>query len=378
MAISFYGFAERFAVNPTFRVTVLLILVTILVNGWTDAPNAITTVVASGGMKLKAAVRMAAVCNFAGMLIMTTFHAKVLSTIYHLVDFGGNPANGVIALCAAMTAIILWAVSAWWFGIPTSESHALIAGISGAALAIHQNLSAVNGKEWGKVLCGLVFSVACGFLFGWIGGKGITHMRRIRERKRSQRGICRATKKKQQERIAEAVEKKRRKYMIWAQAGGAGAVAFMHGAQDGQKFIGVLILGSCLAEGKMADAVAIGEMAIPFWMLILCSTVMAMGTAVGGERIIATVGKEMVNLKGVQGIVADVAGAGCLLLASLLGIPVSTTHVKTTVVMGVGMAEDREQVNTNIVKELLLTWVITFPCCGAVGYLAARIFLLAK
>lgn len=350
MTISFWEFIEQLAENPALRVTVLLILGTILVNGWTDAPNAIASVVASGGMKLKDAVRMAAVCNLAGMFIMTAFNAKVAFTIYHLVDFGGNPANSLAVLCAALTAIILWAASAWCFGIPTSESHALIAGISGAGIAMRQDLSGINGQEWLKVLYGLIFSIGCGFLFGWLGGKAIS----------SKRWKCRD---------------KFPKRMTQAQKVGAGAMAFMHGAQDGQKFIGVFLLGIFLAEGRNAAGNVTGGLQVPFWMLILCSVVMAAGTAIGGERIIKTIGNEMVNLKKAQGAAADAAGACCLLLASLMGIPVSTTHVKTTAIMGVGMAEDTKTVNKNLAKEIFFAWMITFPCCGGIGYLAARLFL---
>lgn len=347
MTISLEEFIVRFAADPTLRITVILILGVILVNGWTDAPNAIASLVATGGMELKEAVRMAAVFNFAGLFVMTAFNAKVAFTIYQMVDFGDNPGNALTALCASLTAIIVWAAAAWCFGIPTSESHALIAGLSGAAIAIHNGLKGINGQEWIKILYGLVFSGVLGLGLGWLGGKAVKYL--MPEDKYGNSS-----------------------FIVSAQTLGAASMAFMHGAQDGQKFMGVFLLGIFLAEGKGTA----GSFKVPFWMMLLCSIVMAAGTAIGGERIIRTIGKDMVSLKKIQGIAADGAGAVCLLISSLTGIPVSTTHVKTTAIMGVGMADDISSVNMGIVKEMILAWIITFPCCGIIGYLVSKLFIL--
>ena len=110
-------------------------------------------------------------------------------------------------------------------------------------------------------------------------------------------------------------------------------------------------------------------------MMILCSLVMALGTSIGGMRIIKAVGMDMVKLEKYQGFAADLAGAGCLLLSSLTGVPVSTTHTKTTAIMGVGAAKRLSSVNWGVVKEMLLTWVLTFPGCGLIGYLMAKLFI---
>ncbi len=150
------------------------------------------------------------------------------------------------------------------------------------------------------------------------------------------------------------------------------AMAFMHGAQDGQKFMGVFLLGIFLSMRKIPG----GNFQIPLWMTLLCSAGMAAGTAIGGERIIKKVGIDMVRLHKAQGAAADAAAAACLLLSSLTGIPVSTTHVKTTAIMGVGIASDGEAVNRGIMKEMILAWIITFPCCGGIGYCVAKIFTL--
>lgn len=355
MTISLTEFLYAFTKNPPLQITTLLTLGVILVNGWTDAPNAIASLVASGGMELKRAVRMAAFFNFAGLAFMTAWNAKVAFTICHIADFGNSPQKALTALCAALTAIVLWSAAAWSFGIPTSESHALIAGLTGAALFIHKGLAGINGREWIKVLYGLIFSTGLGFGLGWLGGKCI-----LWEAKRNFK-TCFGERRK-----------KCRRWMMRMQVLGAAAMAFMHGSQDGQKFIGVFLMGIFLAKGKMpAD-----DFCIPLWMTALCSIIMAAGTAIGGGRIIKTVGADMVKLNRPQGIASDAAAAVCILFSSLTGIPVSTTHVKTTAIMGVGFSSDVREVNMGIVKEMILTWVITFPCCGAIGYAMAGIFSL--
>ena len=146
--IDFANFLSQIAQNPTLLITVLLTMAVILVNGWTDAPNAIATAISTRAMEPRPAILMAAVFNFLGILVMTAVNKTVAETIFNMVDFGDNSHEALVALCAAMVAIVLWAVAAWIFGIPTSESHALIAGLTGAAIAIHGGLAGVNGSEW--------------------------------------------------------------------------------------------------------------------------------------------------------------------------------------------------------------------------------------
>lgn len=354
MTIPLYDFIIAFLQTPALQITTILLIGTIIVNGATDAPNAIASLVASGGMELKPAVRMAAVFNFAGLALMSVWNANVAYTICHMVDFGNSPGKALTALCAALTSIILWSAAAWCFGIPTSESHALIAGLTGAAIAIHNGLSGINGMEWIKVLYGLAASGVLGFSLGWLGGKCCIWQRKD--------GI-----KQEKDWVQQRKGRLRR-----AQIAGAAAMAFMHGAQDGQKFMGVFLLGIFLSMGKIPG----GNFQIPLWMTLLCSAGMAAGTAIGGERIIKKVGIDMVRLHKAQGAAADAAAAACLLLSSLTGIPVSTTHVKTTAIMGVGIASDGETVNRGIMKEMILAWIITFPCCGGIGYCVAKIFTL--
>ena len=347
MTPTFLEFLSETVSNPVLLVTVLLTLGVIFVNGWTDAPNAIATCVSTRAMGPRAAILMASVFNFLGVLVMTLINATVAETIYNMVDFGGDSHEALVALCAALFAIVVWAVAAWYFGIPTSESHALIAGISGAAIALHGGFSGINGGEWVKVLYGLALSTVLGFLFGWLATKITTFTCRGFDRRKTTR------------------------FFRCAQIGGGAAMAFMHGAQDGQKFMGVFLLGMFLTRGQ-AD---VTEFTIPLWLMILCSLVMAVGTSIGGYRIIKAVGMDMVKLETYQGFSADLAAAGCLLLSSLTGIPVSTTHTKTTAIMGVGAAKRLSSVNWGVVKEMVLTWVLTFPGCGLIGMLMAWLFL---
>lgn len=347
MTISFFEFLGQLFNNIPLLITVILTLGVILVNGWTDAPNAIATCVSTRAIGPKAAILMATLFNFLGVFVMTMINANVAQTIYNMVDFRGDPHYALIALCAALFAIVVWATTAWYFGIPTSESHALIAGISGAAIALQGGLKGINDSEWMKVIYGLLLSTFLGFFMGWITVKIIGFIfKRFDRRKTSG-------------------------FFKYSQIGGGAAMAFMHGAQDGQKFMGVFMLGIFLANGR-SD---IENFVIPVWLMILCSLVMALGTSIGGYKIIKAVGMDMVKLEQYQGFAADLAGAGCLLLSSVTGIPVSTTHTKTTAIMGVGAAKRLSSVNWGVVKEMVWTWVLTFPGCGIIGFLMAELFI---
>jgi PiT family inorganic phosphate transporter len=348
MYISFSDFLGQILSNPVLFVVTLLTLGVILVNGWTDAPNAIATCISTRSITPRRAIIMAAIFNFLGILVMTSLNATVAMTIYNMVDFGGNSHNALIALCAALVAIVVWATAAWRFGIPTSESHALIAGISGGAIAIHNSFAAINGAEWIKVIYGLALSTFLGFFMGWAAVK-ITE------------ALCKNTDRS-----------KTYGFFRNAQICGAGAMAFMHGAQDGQKFMGVFLLGIFLANGQGES----GVFTIPIWMMVLCSVVMALGTSVGGMRIIKTVGMDMVKLETYQGFSADIAAAACLLTSSLTSMPVSTTHTKTAAIMGVGASKRLSSVNWGVVREMVMTWILTFPGCGLIGYLTARLFIM--
>lgn len=345
--MSIIEFINKLISNPMLMVSTVLVLGVILVNGWTDAPNAIATCVSTKAISVRKAIVMAAVFNFLGVLVMTSINASVAFTIYNMVDFGGDSKQALIALCAAMAAIVIWATAAWYLGIPTSESHALIAGITGAAVAIQNDFSGINGSEWIKVLYGIFLSTVLGFVFGFVAAKLTVWLFRNQNRLQSE------------------------KFFSGAQVAGGAAMAFMHGAQDGQKFMAIFLLGAAMANGQ-ADMTGF---VVPLWLMVLCSVVMGLGTSIGGYRIIKSVGMDMVKLKPYQGFAADFSATACLLLSSFAGIPVSTTHTKTTSIMGVGAARRFSNVNWSIVKELILTWVFTFPGCGLLGYGMAKLFL---
>ena len=347
MEISFSSFCEQVFSNPVLMITVLLTLGVIFVNGWTDAPNAIATCIATRCMKVRTAIMMSAVFNFLGVLVMTKINSAVASTISNMVDFGGETNEALIALCAALFSIVVYSVAASVFGIPTSESHSLIAGLSGAAIAIHNGVGGINFAEWAKVLYGLVLSLALGFFMGWVICKIITI-------------LC-----------AAADRRKTDGFFKGAQIFGAAFMSFMHGAQDGQKFIGVLFLGIAFCNGQSS----VSGIMIPVWLMILCSSVMGIGTSVGGEKIIKSVGMDMVKLEKYQGFSADLSAAFCLLLSSLFGIPVSTTHTKTTAIMGVGAVRRISAINFGVVKDMVLTWIFTFPGCGFISFVMAKLFM---
>lgn len=348
MSITIQEFMKQLTTNPPLGITVLLTLGVILVNGWTDAPNAIATCVSTRSMKPRHAIIMAAIFNFLGVFVMTTLNATVAQTIYNMVDFGGNSKDALIALCAALFAIVLWATAAWIFGIPTSESHALIAGLSGSAIALQNGLGGIRGDEWVRVIYGLILSTVLGFAAGYVITKIVEH-------------ICRNTDRR-----------KTQSFFKDAQIVSAACTAFMHGAQDGQKFMGVFMLGIFLANNQSN----VTEFTIPVWLMVLCSMVMGLGTSIGGYRIIKSVGMGMVKLEKYQGFCADLAASSSLLVSSLIGIPVSTTHTKTTAIMGVGASKRLSSVNWLTVKEMVYTWLLTFPGCGVIGYLMARFFMI--
>ena len=222
---------------PGLLPAALLTLGVLLVNGWTDAPNAIATAVASGALPFSAAAALAAVRDLLG---------------------------------APLGAVVLWSTAAWVFGLPTSESHGLLAGLTGAALALEDG--AVDVRTWTRVLLALPLSMA----LGWLLAKALT----VRSGKTRSASFCRR-----------------------AQRVGAAAMALLHGAQDGQKFLGIFLLGLSLAAGRERPAAP-----APLWLAALCAGTMALGTALGGRRIVDTVGRDMVALDPSRGLAADLAG----------------------------------------------------------------------
>lgn len=337
----------QMASEPWLLLSVLLCVGVILVNGATDAPNAIATCVVTRALSVRAAVWLSCVFNFLGVLVMSLVNATVSETVCELADFGTGR-QAVLAMSAAMSAIVLWATLAWRFGIPTSESHALLAGLSGASVAMHHGLSGLSAAAWGRVLTGLAWSVVLGFVGGFWLCRLIAVLCRRRRRTRANRALGRA----------EIV--------------GAATMSFMHGAQDGQKFLGIFLLLRALAVGK---AFPKGE-APPLSLLLVCAGLMAVGTALGGKRIIRAIGRDMIRPERYQGLAADLGAALPLFFGSCLGIPLSTTHVKSTALMGAGAARRPSSVRWHVVWQIVVAWLLTFPGCGFLGYGMTRLFLL--
>ncbi len=305
----------------------LLVLAVIFVNGWTDAPNAIATAVGSGALTFRRGVAMAAVCNFAGAALACLCFPAVAATVEGLVDFA-DPRAAAAALNAALLAIVLWAVAAWRFGLPTSESHALLAGLSGGALALGGGLAQLNAGAWLRTLAGLALSLPAGALAGRL-LRGVL-AGRVR---RPDRGQC------------------------WA----AALTALLHGVQDGQKFLALLLLVDGLDGAGGAPRMALA---------LLTAGVMALGTALGGRPIVEKVGTQLADLSPADGLAADLGAGAVLLACSALGLPVSTTHAKVAAVCGAGRGADRQ-----VMGQMAGAWALTFPACGAIAFGLTRLML---
>ncbi|MGI6161459.1 MAG: inorganic phosphate transporter [Christensenellales bacterium] len=324
----------------------ILIGASIFVNGWTDAPNAITTVISTRVLSPRRAIILAAVFNFLGVMAMGT---AVANTISGIIELQPGP-EALIIIGAAQVAIVSWALGAWRFGIPTSESHALVAGLTGAALA-SGGLSSINWAAWEKVLIGLGISTILGFVSAYVVtlgvGKAFGNVKRA----------------------------KANKIFSVGQVVSASAMAFSHGAQDGQKFMGVLAMALVYGGVTTQDQV-FADGNVLLLMMIFCSVLISVGTSIGGMRIIKTMGMDMVRLEKYQGFSSEVAASACMIGSTVLGIPLSTTNTKGAALMGAAAARRVSSVNWGIVKEMILAWILTFPGCALIGFVMALIFQL--
>ena len=347
MAVDLSSVLAAIAANPMLGVIVVLCIGATMVNGATDAPNAIATVVGTRAMPAGRAIAMAAICNFIGLVGITAISTAVAGTIFGMVDFGGDNHAALVALAAAMVAIIVWGVAAWALGIPTSQCHSLIAGITGAAIALQGGLGGINADQWIKVIYGLVISTVLGFGTGWLF---------VRLIKKACAGFDRAG---------------TTRFFKWAQIVAGAGVAVLHGAQDGQKFLSLAMLAVMLGMYGTSDM-----QGFPLWLIVLISLAMSLGTAVGGRKIIKSVGVEMVKMEQYQGFAACLSACFCIGLATFTGMPVSTTHTKTTAIMGVGAEKSLRGVKWNLAGRMVLTWVLTFPGCGFLAWAFTYLFLL--
>jgi PiT family inorganic phosphate transporter len=318
--------------------SLILVLIIILAaeftNGLTDAPNAIATVVSTRVLTPLQAVIMASVMNIVGAIVTGTAVAATIGQ-----DIIKPEAIGLHTVAAALVTVIIWTMVAWKFGIPTSETHELLAGLAGAGLAT-AGPSVLIWGGWIKVLLGLVISTIVGFFFGLL---IMTLIYRIFFRARP------ATVKKTFGRL---------------QILSSAFMAFSHGSNDGQKFMGVFSLALVLGG-------VFPTFHVPIWVILICGVVMGLGTISGGWRIIKTMGFKLTHLEPIQGFAAETAASLAIMISSLMGVPLSTTHTINTAIMGVGSTKRLSAVRWSVTRQIVFTWLLTFPACGLLGYLLA-------
>ena len=338
----------------TFFVVVFAAVVFEYSNGFHDAANAIATVVSTKVLTPRQAIVMAAIFNLTGALL----GGAVASTIGKgLVDT--NFVTMATVLCALIAAFA-WNITTWWVGLPSSSSHALIGGLCGAALATARGNWSVlkwNSGLWPKVVVPMITSPLAGFFLGALVMFALFLI------------FHRFT--------PAAVHSVFGKLQIFS----AAWMAHSHGTNDAQKTMGIITLA--LFTGTKAGSFdhlpgwltflqtpAFAE--IPAWVKILCAITMAAGTAAGGWRIIRTLGHKMVKLQPVHGFAAETSAAFIIQTASVYGIPLSTTHVISTSIMGVGAAKRFSGVKWMVVERIIWAWILTLPATGLIGFILAR------
>ncbi len=323
------------ALSVGLLIALFFVLAAEFVNGWTDAPNAIATVISTGVMTPRQAVVMAVIFNTIGAMSGTAVAATVGKGIV------ASSVLTVPAITATMVSIIGWGSLAARLGIPVSKSHALLAGLAGAGLA-GGGIEALQWAGWQKVGIGLVCSLALGFGGAFVLGRLIT-----------------AT-------AANATPTRAKRNFDRLQMLSAAFMAFNHGLNDGQKFMGVFAM-TLLAGG------AIDTFHIDWWVIVICALTMGIGTSFGGWRIIQTVGSKMTRLTSWQGFAATTAASFTIFGASQYGIPLSTTHTITSAVVGVSAGKRASDVRWGVLKKIVLAWGATFPACAAIAFVAAMI-----
>jgi inorganic phosphate transporter, PiT family len=337
----------------TFFAVVLAAIIFEYSNGFHDAANAIATVVSTRVLTPRKAIAMAAFFNLTGAL----FGGAVASTIGKgLVDTDIVTMSTV--LCAVIAAFA-WNIATWWFGLPSSSSHALIGGLCGAALAAaHGNWSVIkwDAGVWPKVVIPMITSPLAGFIFGGL----LMFLLFVT--------LHRFT--------PHFVQSLFGKLQIFS----AAWMAHSHGTNDAQKTMGIITLA--LFTGTNAgnfdhlpdwlNFLKTPTFVLPSWVIGLCAVTMAVGTAAGGWRIIRTLGHRMVRLQPVHGFAAETTAAFIIQGASYYGIPLSTTHVITTSIMGVGAAKRFSGMKWIVVERIIWAWLFTLPASGLIGYALAR------
>jgi PiT family inorganic phosphate transporter len=313
-------------------------------NGWTDAPNSIATVVSTRVLRPHHAVLMAGVLNLVGALVVGTAVAKTIAEGIVDPNF-----VGLETVAAAVLGATLWALAAQYFGLPSSESHALVAGLLGAGFAAG-GLRALESEGTNASLIGLVTSPLGGFLLGFL---LMVLIYRLFSR------VRRAT-------VTKVFGR--------AQILSAAFMAFSHGTNDAQKTMGIIALTIALNEAGTAGNV--GELTIAPWIIISAAFVMGLGTMIGGWRVVRTLGMRMTHLEPVQGFAAETGAASVITVAARLGIPVSTTHAIGSAIMGVGSTKRFSAVRWGVAGQVVAAWVLTWPSCALLGYVLQKAFAL--
>jgi PiT family inorganic phosphate transporter len=325
-------------VEPTFIMLCLVILAALIfdyINGFHDTANAIATCISTRALSVKSAIMMAAVLNFAGAMIST----KVATTIGKGIVEASDVTQMVVL--AGVAGAIVWDLVTWYYGLPSSSSHAIIGGIAGAVFA-HSGINSLKWAGLQKIIMALVLSpilgTAVGFIFMMI--------------------LYRAFRNS----APSSLNKNFRRLQIAS----AALMAFSHGTADAQKSMGVITM-ALISYGFLKT------FAVPWEVMVACATAMALGTAAGGWRIIKTVGHDFVKLQPVHGFCVETASAGVILGASAMGMPTSTTHVITSTILGVGLSKRLTAVNWNVAKRILVAWILTIPASALVAYLTYQV-----
>ena len=318
--------------------TFIIIIILIFTNAITDAPNAIATLVGTKVLQFKKAAYLSAIFNFIGIVVMSFINIAVANCISSMVDLS-DKLNGMIVLISGMIAVIIFALAAMKFGIPTSETHGLIAGLTGSAVAIY-GWNSVSLYEWKNVLIGLIWSIFGTLIVGFLVVKLFEKIIHINQNENTKQ---------------------------WQIIGCCG-MSFMHGAQDGQKFIGILIIFFSLIQNT-----PIPNIINPLdyvGIILYTAFIMAMGVAIGGKKIVDNIGTEMVELNNKQALMSDITTIVTLFIASMTGIPVSTTHAKTMSIIAIGKNEN-SKIDQTKVFSICKAWFWNFPISGAIGYILA-------
>jgi PiT family inorganic phosphate transporter len=317
--------------------TIVLALAFDFINGFHDTANAIATAVSTKALSPRSAIIIASAMNFIGAIAFTGVAKTIAKDI---VNLNAIP-DGAVVILAALVSAIAWNLITWYFGIPSSSSHALIGSIAGAAIAA-AGVSSINYKGFASILKSLIISPVLAFAVGYIMFTIFKYVFKNLNLSKTNRGFRRV------------------------QAVTAAIQSFAHGTNDAQKSMGIitmaLVSNNLIKEGN-----------IPFWVQISCAAAMALGTSIGGWRIIKTVGTQIMKIKPVNGVAADLSSALVIFGASKFGLPVSTTHVISSAIMGVGTSYRVKAVKWNTGKRMIITWFITLPISAA---LAAVVYML--